>query len=108
MPATNISLPPKYPAMGNSLTWILKERWFWMLAVGLMAAIILPLLIAWFVVSLRPELMVVALVAILVVWLIFRSYRNWSANADEKEAGISEPACTFEFTGARGTRFLRQ
>lgn len=68
------------------MAWPLNQKWFWMLAIGLLVALIVPFFVAWVIMTLRPDLMVVVVVAVLVSWWIFRSYREWSSKMKEEES----------------------
>jgi len=70
------------------MTWVLKQKWFWVLAFCLMAVLILPLLIAWIIVSLRPDLMIMAVIAIFVLWWIVRCYKGYSVKKEENRKGL--------------------
>jgi uncharacterized membrane protein YqjE len=76
---------------GYSLTWPLKQRWFWMLFFLLTMVLIVPLLLLVVILTLSPSSIVVAFIVIVVVWYVFKSYRSWTAKKEE-ESGDSQPS----------------
>jgi Flp pilus assembly protein TadB len=60
----------------NKLTWVLKQKWFWMLFVILLATIIVPFLLVWIVLSLPPVYLVWALIVALAVWAVLKGYQD--------------------------------
>jgi len=64
---------------------ILRRRWFWKLVAIYMVILIVPLAIAWIIISLPPLYMWVFLICIVVFWLLFRGYRDKVARKQEKE-----------------------
>lgn len=60
----------------NKLTWVLKQKWFWMLFVVLLATIIIPFLLIWIVLNLPPVYLVWALIVALAVWAVLKGYQD--------------------------------
>jgi hypothetical protein len=71
---------------GEMLSWVLKERWFWLLFAAYLILFTVPLLVAWVIFSLTPAFMVVALIALIVVWIVVKSYRDSASRGEEGEA----------------------
>lgn len=78
-------------AGGVMLTWPLKQRWFWMLFFFFLAVILIPVLLVGFIFALGPSYFILILVLLVVIWYVFRSYRDWKASrqkeADENTSG---------------------
>jgi membrane protein implicated in regulation of membrane protease activity len=72
------------------LTWPLKQRWFWTLFLSLLAVVLGAFVIVFLILSFSPNLIILALVAVLIIWVVVRSYRNWAAHQSEEEHEATE------------------
>jgi membrane protein YdbS with pleckstrin-like domain len=77
----------------SELTWPLRQKWFWTLFLVLLATVLGAFLIVYLIISLSSNLIILALVAVLIMWIVVRSYKNWSGNKAEKERGKKASVC---------------
>jgi len=68
----------------DALAWPLRQKWFWMLFGMLVLAVILPLLLVGVIANSLGSLFV-SLIVVLVIWVVFRSYREWVAKNRSKD-----------------------
>jgi membrane protein implicated in regulation of membrane protease activity len=69
------------------LLWPLNKKWFWMLFFVLLATLLGAYLFVFLIISVAPNLLFVMLIAVLVIWFLFSSYRKWARdkrNEDNK------------------------
>jgi hypothetical protein len=76
--------------LGFSMSWILKERWFWIIVVAAMLIVTLPFLILILLLNLPPILSFVTLVLILIAWGIVAGYRDWLRAGRKEGEGASK------------------
>jgi len=66
---------------------ILKEKWLWILILGLILVMLGSLLIVYCIILLPFPLNTIALVALIVLWGVASGYREWLKKEKEKELG---------------------
>jgi len=69
----------------GGLTWPLKQKWFWMLFLALLAMLLGAFVIVFVIVTLSPSSIFLMLIVVLVLWFVVRSYRKWSASKPDEE-----------------------
>jgi hypothetical protein len=67
------------------MSWILSEKWLWIIVLGLTAVLVGPLLIIWFILYLPGELKVVATILIIIGWGVAAGYKDWLQNKRREE-----------------------
>lgn len=63
--------------MWIALTWIFSEKWMWIIILGIIAIITIPLITVWIILKLPPALRLVATILIILGWGIAAGYRDW-------------------------------
>ncbi|RLB04415.1 MAG: hypothetical protein DRG83_04810 [Deltaproteobacteria bacterium] len=58
------------------LKLVLKERWFWKLVVIYLILFVVPITVAWVIISMPPIIMWISFAVIIVAWLAFRGHRG--------------------------------
>jgi len=71
------------------MSWILKERWFWLIVVSAMLIVTLPFLILILILNLPPILSFVTLILVLIAWGIVAGYRDWLRDQRKEEGAKS-------------------
>jgi hypothetical protein len=71
------------------MSWILKERWFWLIVVSAMLIVTLPFLILILILNLPPILSFVTLILLLIAWGIVAGYRDWLRDKGKEEGAKS-------------------
>jgi hypothetical protein len=71
--------------MVTGLTWILREQWLWIIIVGVILILALPLAIIWLILDLPPEGRLIATVAIIIGWGVAAGYRDWLVSKRKEE-----------------------
>jgi hypothetical protein len=67
------------------LSWILSEKWFWIIALAVVAVFIVPFFIVSFILALPPELRVIATLLLIVGWGVAAGYKDWIQNKRREE-----------------------
>jgi membrane protein YdbS with pleckstrin-like domain len=67
------------------LAEIIKETWLWIIVIGVILVIALPLAIVWFILNLPPPLAFAATIIILVGWGIAAGYKDWIISKRREE-----------------------
>jgi uncharacterized membrane protein len=68
------------------LTWILRERWLWIIIVAVILIITLPLTVIWLILNLPPTARLIVTIVIIMGWGVAAGYRDWLvARRKEKE-----------------------
>jgi hypothetical protein len=69
--------------------WILRERWYWFIVIGVTLVFVLPFLIVWVILSLDPAIRLIATILIITAWGIASGYKDWliSKRKEEKRKG---------------------
>ena len=70
---------------GIALTLILTEKWLWIIILGIIAIIAIPLVVVWIILNLPPVLRLVATVFIIIGWGIAAGYRDWVMSKRREE-----------------------
>jgi hypothetical protein len=66
------------------MTWILKEKWFWITVISALLIVFLPFLIIFFILNLSPETRFVATILIIIVSGVAAGYREWIIEQSKK------------------------
>jgi len=64
---------------------LLKEPWLWIIILSLDAILIGPFIILWFVLSLPPQLRLLAMVLIIILWGIVSGVKDWIISKRKEE-----------------------
>jgi hypothetical protein len=64
---------------------LLKEPWLWIIILSLDAICIGPFIILWFFLNLPPQLRLLAVVLITVLWGIASGFKDWIKSKREEE-----------------------
>ncbi|MGB9778162.1 MAG: hypothetical protein ACPLW8_02050 [Candidatus Bathyarchaeales archaeon] len=67
------------------MSWILHERWFWIIALSVIAIFIVPFFIVSFILALPQELRIVATILLIVSWGIVAGYKDWIQSKRKEE-----------------------
>jgi hypothetical protein len=67
------------------MSWILSEKWLWIIVLGVTAILVGPLLIIWFILYLPGEFKVVATILIIIGWGVAAGYKDWLQNKRREE-----------------------
>jgi len=59
------------------LGWLLKEKWLWIIVIGVILVTALPLVIVWAILNLPPIIRLVATIAIIIGWGVAAGYKDW-------------------------------
>ena len=74
------------------MSWILSEEWLWIIILSLIAVLVGPLLIVWFILVLPAELKIIATILIVVAWGFAAGYKDWlQARLKEEERKMAPP-----------------
>jgi len=74
------------------VSWILSEEWLWIIILSLIAILVGPLLIVWFILVLPAELKILATILIVVGWGVAAGYKDWlQAKRKEEESKMAPP-----------------
>lgn len=72
------------------MSWILKERWFWIIVAAAMVIVTVPFLLLILLLNLPPILSFVTFILILIAWGMVAGYRDWlRARRKEEEEDAS-------------------
>lgn len=69
------------------MSWILNQRWFWIIVIAVVAVFITPFFIVSFILALPLELRLLATILLVVGWGIAAGYKDWiqSKRREEEE-----------------------
>jgi hypothetical protein len=67
------------------LTWIFREKWFWVIVLALITIILTPFIIVAVMLDLPPILRLVGMVLLVVCWGVAGAYREWTKRKREEE-----------------------
>lgn len=68
------------------LTWIFKEKWFWIIVLAMVTIIVLPFIIILAILNLGdPVLRAAAIVLLVVCWGVAGAYKDWTKSKREEE-----------------------
>ena len=73
------------------MSWILSEKWLWIIILGLTAVLVGPLLIIWVILYLPGELRVVATILVIVGWGAAAGYKDWLKDKRREEEKRGPP-----------------
>lgn len=73
----------------SELTWPLRQKWFWMLFLALLAVLLGAFAVVSLIAILSPASLFLMLIVVLVAWFVFRSYRKWVTSKSDEEGGSS-------------------
>jgi hypothetical protein len=59
------------------LSWILSEKWLWIIIVLIITVFTLPGVVVWFILTLPIELKFLSTILIVVGWGIAAGYKDW-------------------------------
>jgi len=66
------------------------SRWTWIVVVGMILILVVPLIVVWTIIQMPPELRLVATILIIVSWGVVAGYKDWViAKRREQEAAPS-------------------
>lgn len=69
---------------------LLRERWFWKLIIICMIILIVPMAVAWIIISMPPIMMYASIGFVLVLWCAVRGYRDWLSKKRGKSEDMRE------------------
>jgi cell shape-determining protein MreC len=67
------------------LSWIFKEKWFWIILVAIASIILVPFIVIAAILSMPPILRVVATAVLILCWGVAAAYRDWVKEKREQE-----------------------
>jgi hypothetical protein len=67
------------------LTWIFKEKWFWIILAALVSVILIPFMLVMVILNLPPILRVVATVLLVLCWGVVAAYKDWIKEKHEQK-----------------------
>jgi len=73
------------------LSETLGEKWFWITAVSVILIIVLPLVVIWGILTLSPEIRLIATVALIVLWGVVSGYKDWVVSRRREQTKVAEP-----------------
>lgn len=53
------------------------SRWTWIVVVGMILILVVPLIVVWTIIQMPPELRLVATISIIVLWGVVAGYKDW-------------------------------
>lgn len=65
--------------------WVLRERWYWFIVIGVTLVFVLPLVFVWVVLNLDPTIRVIATILLIVAWGITSGYKDWIVSKRKEE-----------------------
>jgi uncharacterized membrane protein len=71
------------------MSWIIKQKWYWIIVLGVSLILLVPLLVAWVLLNLPPFLSLIMTIGIVITWGVVGGYRDWIKN-ERKEYGESK------------------
>jgi hypothetical protein len=72
--------------IGDVMSWIIKQKWYWIIVLGVSLILLVPLLVAWVLLNLPPLLSLIMTIGIVIAWGVVGGYRDWIKN-ERKEYG---------------------
>jgi hypothetical protein len=67
------------------MSWILKEKWYWIIVIGVTLVVALPLIIIWVILNLPEPLRLFATIVIILAWGVVSGYRDWRKHKMREE-----------------------
>jgi hypothetical protein len=71
------------------------NRWTWIVVVGLILILVVPLIVVWTIIELPPELRLVATISIILLWGVVAGYKDWVIAKRREQEDM--PSRTWEF-----------
>jgi glucan phosphoethanolaminetransferase (alkaline phosphatase superfamily) len=68
------------------MSWILKERWYWFIVIGVVLVVVVPLLLVWVILSMDPIIRVIFTVLIILAWGLVSGYKDWLVSKRKEQA----------------------
>lgn len=63
--------------LGFNLSSVVFSKWFFIIVLSVTLVVTVPLVVAWFILELGPELRLVATIAIILLWGVVAGYKDW-------------------------------
>jgi len=67
------------------LSWIIREEWFWIIVLMMIAVLVLPFIIVMFILTLPPDLRLVMTILLIVGWGVAAGYKDWIMGRRKEE-----------------------
>jgi len=65
---------------------VLLDKWIWVTIISVFLVIVGPLIVVWGILSLSPEIRVLATICIIILWGVVSGYKDWLVSRErEKE-----------------------
>jgi uncharacterized membrane protein len=64
---------------------VLQDKWFWLIVVSIFLIIIVPFLVVWTIFYLSPELKIVAMIGLVILWGVVSGYKDWIVSKRKSE-----------------------
>ena len=74
--------------MGASVS----DKWLWITIISAVSIVAIPLIVVWAILSISPELRIVATVAIVVLWGVVSGYKDWVISKRQESEKLPTPA----------------
>lgn len=68
--------------------WILKERWYWFIVVGVVLVVAVPLFLVWVILNLDPAIRVVFTILIILAWGLVSGYKDWLISKRKEQGKV--------------------
>ena len=69
---------------------ILKEKWLWIIIIGLIAILVMPFVIVWFILALPAPFNMVAAIGMVLGWGVVAGYKDWVMSEGRKKTKTYE------------------
>jgi len=67
------------------LTWILSEKWLWIIALAIILICTVPLVVVWVILNLPSEMRLFVTILIVIGWGVVAGYKDWIINKRKEE-----------------------
>jgi len=67
------------------LSWIFRQKWFWIIFLALVAIFILPFILILFVLALPGDLRLIMTILLVIGWGVAAGYRDWVKSRRKEE-----------------------
>lgn len=67
------------------MTWVLKEEWFWIIALSIILVLVIPFAIVWFILNLPPDGRIIVTIALIIGWGVVAGYKDWLTSKKREE-----------------------
>jgi len=71
------------------LTWILSEKWLWIILLAVILIFTVPLVVVWVILNLPSEMRLFVTILIVISWGVVAGYKDWiigKRKEEEKQA----------------------